>query len=49
MKSKEEIAQWVIDNRWSKSEWQTTSDFEMYHFIVDEIDKLLTNNKVEND
>jgi hypothetical protein len=45
MKSKEEIAQWIIDNRYPKSENEKTSDFEMYHFIIDEIEKLLENNK----
>lgn len=30
----EEIAQWVIDNRYSKSEFEKVSDFEMFHEIV---------------
>jgi len=33
----EEIAQWVINNRYSKSENDKVSDSEMYYFIVDEI------------
>jgi len=31
----EELAQWVIDNRYPKSELDKTSDLEMYHYIVD--------------
>ena len=31
---KEEIAQWVINNRYPKSEKEKVSDAEMYHFIV---------------
>jgi hypothetical protein len=31
----EEKAQWVIDNRYPKSEKDKVSDFEMYHFIKD--------------
>jgi hypothetical protein len=34
---KEEIAQWVINNRYAKSENDKVSDSEMYYFIVDEI------------
>lgn len=33
----ERIAQWVIDNRFSKSEKEKISDSEMYYFIVDGI------------
>lgn len=39
MKTAEEIAQWVIDNRYSKSENQKVDDFEMYHVLVEEISK----------
>jgi ABC-type transporter Mla subunit MlaD len=39
MKTKEEIAQWIIDNRYPKSENDKVSDFEMYHHIVDNIDQ----------
>ena len=35
MNSIQELAQWVIDNRWPKSEKEKTSDLEMYHTIVD--------------
>ena len=31
MKTTKEIAQWVIDNRYSKSENEKVSDVEMYH------------------
>lgn len=41
MKSPQEIAQWVIDNRYSKNEKDKISDFVMYNFIVDEINNLL--------
>lgn len=30
----EKIAQWVIDNRYPKSEFNKVSDFEMYHHII---------------
>lgn len=33
----EEIAQWVIDNRYSKGEYQTMPDHELYHTLVDKI------------
>jgi len=35
--TKEEIAQWVIDNRYPKSENLKTSDFEIYHFLTAQI------------
>jgi|WetSurMetagenome_2_1015567.scaffolds.fasta_scaffold00157_2 hypothetical protein len=35
----EEIAQWVIDNRYSKSENEKVSDFEMYQYILDAFNK----------
>jgi len=37
---KEEIAQWVIDNRYAKSEKEKVSDFEMYHTIIEQIEAL---------
>ena len=37
MKEPEEIAQWVIDNRYPKSEWQKVPDAEMFNYIVSEI------------
>ena len=40
MNSIQELAQWVIDNRYPKSEKQKTSDLEMYHTIVDTFTKL---------
>ena len=36
--TKEEIAQWVIDNRYQKSELIKVSDFELYHLLVEQID-----------
>lgn len=42
MKTVEQIAQWVIDNRYSKSENNKVSDSEMYHELVDSIAKLRT-------
>ena len=38
--TREEIAQWVIDNRFPKSEDNKVSDLEMYHKLVDEINRL---------
>jgi hypothetical protein len=35
MNSIQEIAQWVIDNRSSKSKKEKISDLEIYHTIVD--------------
>lgn len=35
VKNIEEIAQWVIDNRYSKNESTKVSDFEMYNTIID--------------
>jgi hypothetical protein len=40
MKTKEEIAQWVINNRYTKGENDKVSDAEMYHELVESIDKL---------
>ena len=40
MKTAKEIAQWVIDNRYPKSENEKVSDIEMYHELVDSIEKL---------
>lgn len=39
-KSKEEIAQWVITNRYSKSEFEKVSDHEMFHNTIDMIGNL---------
>lgn len=40
MKTAKEIAQWVIDNRYPKSENNKVSDAEMYHELVESIEKL---------
>lgn len=32
-----DIAQWVINNRYPKTETDKVSDFEMYHEIIDKI------------
>lgn len=37
MKTPEEIAQWVIDNRYSRSEKEKVSDREIYLTLVSEI------------
>jgi hypothetical protein len=47
MKSPKEIAQWVIDNRYPKSENDKVSDFEMYHEIVKAIENLLPEPLIE--
>jgi hypothetical protein len=42
MKNKEtleEVAQWVINNRYAKSELEKVSDFEMYNTIIDKCSK----------
>lgn len=41
----ENIAQWVIDNRYPKSEQEKVSDHEMYHFILSEIALFLNKEK----
>jgi hypothetical protein len=35
----EEVAQWVINNRYAKSELEKVSDFEMYNTIIDKCSK----------
>ena len=35
----EEVAQWVINNRYAKSELEKVSDFEMYHTIINKCSK----------
>jgi len=42
MKTAEQLAQWVIDNRYPKSENNKVSDSEMYHELVESIAKLCT-------
>lgn len=44
----EQIAQWVIDNRYPKSENNKVSDFEMFTTIVEKINGL-TNNTLKLD
>lgn len=41
MKTIEEIAQWVIDNRYPKSENDKVSDFEMYHTLIEAMNQVL--------
>lgn len=36
-----EIAQWVINNRYPKSEQDKVSDHEMYHYIIDAIREVI--------
>ena len=38
MKTAKDIAQWVIDNRWPKGEYDKVSDSEMYHELVERIE-----------
>lgn len=46
MKTPEEIAQWVIDNRYPKSENDKVSDFEMYQTLVDDIKNIVNHIEV---
>lgn len=41
MKTIEEIAQYVIDNRYPKSENDKVSDFEMYQTLIEAMNKVL--------
>jgi hypothetical protein len=41
MKTIEEIAQWVIDNRYPKSENDKVSDFEMYQTLIEAMNQVL--------
>jgi hypothetical protein len=41
MKTIQEIAQWVIDNRYPKSENDKVSDFEMYHTLIEAMNQIL--------
>ena len=38
----EEIAQWVIDNRYPKSENDKVSDSEMYYDLINKINQIST-------
>jgi hypothetical protein len=49
MKTVEELAQWVIDNRYPKSEKEKISDLEMYSTIVEWINYFIENaNDIKN-
>jgi hypothetical protein len=37
MQNLKQIAQWVIDNRYPKSESEKVSDFEIYHTILESL------------
>jgi len=39
MKTAQEIAQWVIDNRYPKSENDKVNDFEMYNTLLEAMGK----------
>jgi hypothetical protein len=41
MKTIQEIAQWVIDNRYPKSENNKVSDAEMYHTLIEAMNQVL--------
>ena len=41
MKTIQEIAQWVIDNRYPKSENDKVSDFEMYQTLIEAMNQVL--------
>jgi len=41
MKTIQEIAQRVIDNRYPKSENEKVSDFEMYHILIEAMNQAL--------
>lgn len=41
MKTIQEIAQWVIDNRYPKNENDKVSDFEMYQFLIEAMNQVL--------
>lgn len=41
METIQEIAQWVIDNRYPKSENDKVSDAEMYHTLIEAMNQVL--------
>lgn len=41
METIQEIAQWVIDNRYPKSENNKVSDAEMYHTLIEAMNQVL--------
>jgi len=46
MKKIREIAQWVIDNRYPKGEYNKIDDFEMYHTLIDMMNEVLCQQSV---
>jgi len=48
MNTAKEIAQWVIDNRYPKSENEKVSDIEMYHEIIISIEKIINTPPIVN-
>jgi hypothetical protein len=46
MKTIQEIAQWVIDNRYPKSENNKVSDAEMYHTLIEAMNQVLRQSPV---
>lgn len=49
MKTAEEIAQWVISNRYPLSENEKVSDFEMYNKLVEDIKRLCLSQNDDDD
>ena len=49
MKTKEQLAQWVIDNRYGKSLLEKISDKEIYDTIVEGIEKIVWDRERGND
>ena len=47
MNTIEELAQWVIDNRFTKSENKKVSDFEMFTIVVEKIKELQAKGEAE--
>lgn len=43
----QEVAQWVIDNRYPKSENNKVNDFELYHLLSDKINNMLNKQFME--
>jgi len=41
--TKEELAQWVINNRYPRSENEKVSDHEMFQFIIENLTIMLDN------
>lgn len=47
MNTIEELAQWVIDNRYTKNSKEKISDFEMFNTIVEKSKELLSKPNIE--